>query len=76
MPGFNVATLDGLNTFQTIGGIMCIIPSCALPPAGSIKRLKSVPTAEEVGKLGVLVLLASEKVKTSTLQQIAVLFRT
>ncbi|GBM62681.1 hypothetical protein AVEN_257277-1 [Araneus ventricosus] len=74
--GFSVATLDGLNTFQTMGGIMCIKPFCALPLAGSSKKLKSVPTAEELGKLGVLKWLASENLKTSALQQIVVLFRT
>ncbi|GBM59975.1 hypothetical protein AVEN_245575-1 [Araneus ventricosus] len=45
-------------------------PSEALPPADSIKRLKSVPNAEDVGKLGVLELLTSENMKTSELQQI------
>ncbi|GBO13776.1 hypothetical protein AVEN_34890-1 [Araneus ventricosus] len=69
---FNVATLDGLNTFYSMGGIKCITPSCYFPPALSIKRLKSVPTAEEVGKLGVLELLTFENVKKSTLQQIVV----
>ncbi|GBM97851.1 hypothetical protein AVEN_148149-1 [Araneus ventricosus] len=64
--------MDGLNTFHSMGDIKCITPSCALPPAGSIKKLKSVPTAEEAGKSGVLELLASEHVKTSALQQIVV----
>ncbi|GBO46399.1 hypothetical protein AVEN_115502-1 [Araneus ventricosus] len=69
---FNVATLDGLNTFHSMRGIKCITPSFSLPPALSIKRLKSVPTAEEIGKLGVLELLTFENVKKSTLQQIVV----
>ncbi|GBM45684.1 hypothetical protein AVEN_237921-1 [Araneus ventricosus] len=67
---FNVATLDSLNTFHSMGGTKCITPSRALPPADSTKRVKSVPTDEEVGKLGVLELLISENVKMSALQQI------
>ncbi|GBO29561.1 hypothetical protein AVEN_98016-1 [Araneus ventricosus] len=39
---FNVATLDGLNTFPRMPGANCIIPFCDLPPADSFKRLKSV----------------------------------
>ncbi|GBM94255.1 hypothetical protein AVEN_254154-1 [Araneus ventricosus] len=60
---FNVATHDGLNNFHSMGGIKCIAPSCALTPADSIKRLKSVPTAEEVDKPGVLEPLAFENRK-------------
>ena len=57
---FNVALnlamwhLDGLNTFHSMGGIKCITPAQALPPAEKIKRLKTAPSAIEVGKLGVL----------------------
>ncbi|GBM18587.1 hypothetical protein AVEN_47968-1 [Araneus ventricosus] len=54
-----------------MGGIKCITSSLSLPPADSIKRLKSVPTSEG-GKLGVMELLTSENVKTSALQQIVV----
>ncbi|GBM83690.1 hypothetical protein AVEN_84259-1 [Araneus ventricosus] len=60
---FNVATLDGLNTFPRMRGVNCIIPFCNLPPAHSIKRLKSVPTAGKVGTVGVLELLSSEYVR-------------
>ncbi|GBN83522.1 hypothetical protein AVEN_67680-1 [Araneus ventricosus] len=50
----------------------CITPSRALTPADRTERLKSVPTAEEVGKLSTLELLTSENVKASALLQIIV----
>ncbi|GBL92940.1 hypothetical protein AVEN_54592-1 [Araneus ventricosus] len=59
-----------LNTFHSMGGIKCITLSGALPPANSIKRLKSVPTAEEVTKLGVLELLMSEKIVVQDLNML------
>lgn len=69
---FNVATLDGLNTFHSMGGIKCITPAQALPPAEKIKRLKIAPSAVEVGKLGVLELQAFEKVNKNVLKHIVV----
>ena len=69
---FIVATLDGLNTFHSMGGIKCITPAQALPPAENIKRLKTAPSAVEVGKLGVLVLQAFVNVDKNALKQIVV----
>ncbi|KAJ8885063.1 hypothetical protein PR048_011259 [Dryococelus australis] len=50
----NVATLDGLHTFHSFGGIKCFTPAEALPRSYEIQRLTSAPNAVEVGKLGVL----------------------
>ncbi|GBM25150.1 hypothetical protein AVEN_101083-1 [Araneus ventricosus] len=55
-----------------MGGIKFIWPSRTLPPADSIKRLKSVPNAEDVGKRDILELLTSESTKTNALHQITV----
>lgn len=35
---FNVATLDGLNTFHSVGGISCVTPAESVPPGNAIKN--------------------------------------
>ncbi|GBM65928.1 hypothetical protein AVEN_212786-1 [Araneus ventricosus] len=60
------------EVFYSMGGIKCITPSRALPPAESNKGLKSVPKTEVVGKLGILEMFSSENMKTKALQQIVV----
>ena len=69
---FNVSTLDGWNTFHSMGGIKCVIPTHALLPSMKVERLKSAPSQEEVGQLGVLELQAFEGRGTNALQQITV----
>lgn len=68
----DVATLDGLNTFHSIGGIKCITPAWVLPSVEKIKRLKTPPSAVEVGKLGVLELQEFENLNKKALKDIVV----
>lgn len=51
---FNVCTSDGLNTFHAMGGIRCITPSSTAERGSEIPRLTKMPTAHDIGKLGVV----------------------
>ena len=70
---FNVSTTDGWNTFHSMGGIKCITPASALPPSEEVQRLKSAPSATEVGHLGVMELQTFEHRTSNALRQITVL---
>ncbi|XP_071642214.1 uncharacterized protein [Temnothorax longispinosus] len=41
----NVCTLDGLNTFHSMGGICCVTPKDSLEIQGRIEKLKAMPSA-------------------------------
>lgn len=69
---FNVATLDGLKTFHSMGGIKCITPARELISSHPIKKLSSVPPAETLVKHGVLQLETYENFKRSGLNYISV----
>lgn len=44
----NVCTLDGFNTFHSMGGICCVTPKSAISHQGDIKRLTRVPKPEQL----------------------------
>lgn len=44
----NVCTLDGYNTFHSMGGIQCITPPTAVSCEKKIPRLKIIPSADSV----------------------------
>lgn len=44
----NVCTLDGFNTFHTMGGIRCVTPRTAMSTQGVITKLSRAPKAEEL----------------------------
>lgn len=58
---FNVQTLDGHNTFHVMGGVVCITPKTSVKPDKSFPRLKYIPSAEEVGKVGAVPLKIFER---------------
>lgn len=51
---FNVCTIDGLNTFHSMGGIRCITPASSIEKGASIPRLMKMPTSSETGNIGVI----------------------
>lgn len=51
---FHVCTLDGLNTFHSMGGIQCITPSSSVERGTRIPRWTNIPTSKFCGELGVL----------------------
>ncbi len=69
---FNVSTLDGWNTFHSMGGIKCVTPAIALNNSTNVKRLKSAPQQKEVSHLGVLAVETFEGRGISALQQIII----
>ncbi|CAG4984765.1 unnamed protein product [Parnassius apollo] len=69
---FNVSTLDGRNTFHSMGGIKCITPTNTLHASTNVKRLNSAPPQEEVGQMGVLEVQIFEGRRTNALQQIII----
>ncbi|CAK1580968.1 unnamed protein product [Parnassius mnemosyne] len=69
---FNVSTLDGRNTFHSMGGIKCITPANTLHASTNVKRLNSAPPQEEVGQLGVLEVHTLEGRGTNALQQMII----
>lgn len=70
---FNVCTLDGWNTFHSMGGIKCVTPTPAFHTCAKIERLKSTPPPQEdVAQLGVLELQPFEGRGTNVLQQIII----
>lgn len=69
---FNISTVDGWNTFHSMGGIKCVTPAHTHLSSSKVKRLKSVPPQDEVGQLGVLELEAFDSIGCNSLQQITV----
>lgn len=60
---FNICTIDGLNTFHSMGGIKCVTPSEAIIPKPSITKITKIPTAADFGKQGVISLKTFENVQ-------------
>lgn len=58
---FNSQTLDGYRTLHAMGGIHCVTPTSAIIPDQCIERLKSRPSAAEIGKFGTIPLMQFEK---------------
>ncbi|CAG9771348.1 unnamed protein product [Ceutorhynchus assimilis] len=48
---FNVVTLDGLNTYHSMGGILCITPAGSVPVGKEIKKLTNAPTTTQTETL-------------------------
>ena len=57
----NLLTLDGKNTFHAMGGIMTVTPSHAFSSDKTVKRLKNIPSALDIGKFGFIDLKQFEK---------------
>ncbi|XP_031335335.1 uncharacterized protein LOC116165167 isoform X2 [Photinus pyralis] len=58
---FNIGTIDGHNTFHSMGGIICVTPKSAVVSSPHIDRLKDLPSAETIGCLGTLPVKVFEK---------------
>lgn len=69
---FNVATLDGHDSFHSLGGIKCVTPAEGFPKSDKITRLKSAPPISEVGKYGVLDLQSYESGAQKGLKKVIV----
>lgn len=46
----NTNTIDGLNTFHSMGGIMCVTPSSSISSNKKIERLQKIPTSNYIGR--------------------------
>lgn len=70
----NVNTIDGSNTFHSMGGIACITPSSAGDVAMNqpIPKVTSTPSAADIGKIGMIPLKSYEKAEGSGLRTIKV----
>lgn len=51
---FNVCTLDGMNTFHSMGGIKCITPASSTDKGSEIPKLSKMPSSKESGLQGVI----------------------
>ena len=57
----NTNTIDGRNTFHSMGGIMCVTPASSVQSSQNIVRLKKIPNADSLGKFGFLPIKPLEK---------------
>lgn len=48
----NTCTIDGKNTFHSMGGIMAVTPSSTVNSKRTIPRLSKIPSAVAIGKFG------------------------
>lgn len=69
---FNIQTLDGRNTFHSMGSIRCVTPSSSVVPDQKITRLKTIPSAADLGSLGAVPLQHFEKIDPLGLAKIKV----
>lgn len=51
---FDVCTIDGLNTFHSMGGIRCITPANSIQKGSRIPRLIKMPKSSETEKIGII----------------------
>lgn len=58
---FNINTIDGYNTFHTMGGIQCVVPKNAIQWNERIQKLKTVVTAETMGNIATIPIISYEK---------------
>ncbi|XP_029341748.1 uncharacterized protein LOC100571724 isoform X2 [Acyrthosiphon pisum] len=58
---FNINTIDGYNTFHTMGGIQCVVPKNAIQWNERIQKLKTVVTAETMGNIASIPIISYEK---------------
>ena len=49
---FNVHTLDGHNTFHSMGGIACVTPAGISGPNTVVPRIRNIPSAATIGSFG------------------------
>lgn len=57
----NTNTLDGLNTFHSMGGIRCITPKQFVKSNGPINRLKSIIPSSKIGTIHQIAFQTFEK---------------
>lgn len=68
----NTCTIDGFNTFHSMGGIMCATPHSSVTSSRKIKRLKKVPSSDVIGKFGYLPVKTFEKKQSLGLKKILI----
>ena len=49
---FNLHSLDGYNTFHSMGGTACIIPSATSRPSAQVPRIRNIPKATTLESFG------------------------
>lgn len=69
---FHISTLDGLNTFHSMGGIECLTPKSALVPAQPLEKITKAPTDKSIVCRGVLQLKTFENLNGRGLKNIAI----
>lgn len=68
----NINTLDGRNTFHSMGGIQIATPLSLVKSKDEIEKLKSIPSAMDIGQHGHVDLEYFEKPRHSGLKSIIV----
>lgn len=58
---FNISTLDGYNTFHTMGGIQCVVPTNAVLWNKRIEKVKKAVTAETISNIESVPIITYEK---------------
>lgn len=69
---FNINTIDGLNTFHSMGGIKIVTPLSAIERQEPIYRLKVMPTAQEISLIDKITFELYENTNVSGLKNIKV----
>lgn len=67
---FNVRTVDGFNTFHSMGGIMCVTPGNASRNENRIPRLKEIPSANSIAAHGKIMMKLYQASEDSGLRNI------
>ena len=68
---FNVATVDGHNTFHSMGGIACVTPP-GIQETSPVKRNVKIPSAEVLGAFGHISIKTYSKPAVPGLQSVVV----
>lgn len=69
----NICTIDGFNTFHSMGGIQCFTPSPSFSTSDQpIKRLAKVPPASAVGQFGYIPIKIYERNGNTGLMNVTV----
>lgn len=58
---FNINTIDGYNTFYTMGGFQCVVPKNAIQWNERIQKLKTDVIAEIMGNIATIPIISYEK---------------
>ena len=66
----NTNTIDGLKTFHSMGGIMCVTPSLSIECNKTVQKLKKMPSASSLGSFGFVPLSYFERKNSEGLKKI------